>query len=225
MCLQGLRSLFNLFIYGCIGSSFLRVGFLQLRRAGATLCCGAWASHCGGFSCCRAQALGARASATVARGLSNCGSRTLEHRLSSCGMRAQLLRGMWDLPGAGIEPVSPALAGGFLTTVPTGKSQRSLFKKLNYDTIFTPREINNNSLVSSNIQSVFKALFKAIYTLHYFDMSLKSLIICNNFLTLHFFLATYLLKKPDHLLVICKMFFVKWQVVLEQHMLSSRNIT
>ena len=29
---------------------------------------------------------------------------------------------MWDLPGPGIEPVSPALAGGFLTTAPTGKS-------------------------------------------------------------------------------------------------------
>ena len=29
---------------------------------------------------------------------------------------------MWDLPGPGIEPVSPALAGGFLTTAPSGKS-------------------------------------------------------------------------------------------------------
>ena len=28
---------------------------------------------------------------------------------------------MWDLPGPGLEPVSPALAGGFLTTVPQGK--------------------------------------------------------------------------------------------------------
>ena len=28
---------------------------------------------------------------------------------------------MWNLPGAGIEPVSPALAGGFLTTEPPGK--------------------------------------------------------------------------------------------------------
>ena len=27
---------------------------------------------------------------------------------------------MWDLPGPGLEPVSPALAGGFLTTVPPG---------------------------------------------------------------------------------------------------------
>ena len=28
---------------------------------------------------------------------------------------------MWDLPGPGLEPVSPALAGGFLTTEPPGK--------------------------------------------------------------------------------------------------------
>ena len=51
----------------------------------------------------------AQASVDVARGL------------SSCGVRAQLLRGMWDLPGPGLEPVSPALAGGFLTTAPPGK--------------------------------------------------------------------------------------------------------
>ena len=30
--------------------------------------------------------------------------------------------GMWDLPGPGFEPVSPALAGGFSTTDPAGKS-------------------------------------------------------------------------------------------------------
>ena len=43
------------------------------------------------------------------------------HRLSSCGSRAQLLHGMWDLPRPGLEPVSPALAGRFSTTVPPGK--------------------------------------------------------------------------------------------------------
>ena len=37
-------------------------------------------------------------------------------RLSNCGSRAQLLRGMWDLPRPGHEPVSPALAGRFSTT-------------------------------------------------------------------------------------------------------------
>ena len=42
-------------------------------------------------------------------------------KLSSCGSRAQLLRGMWDLPRPGLEPVSPALAGRFSTTVPPGK--------------------------------------------------------------------------------------------------------
>ena len=42
-------------------------------------------------------------------------------RLSNCGSRAQLLRGMWYLPRPGLEPVSPALAGRFLTTAPPGK--------------------------------------------------------------------------------------------------------
>ena len=42
-------------------------------------------------------------------------------RLSSCGSRAQPLRGMWDLPRPGLEPVSPALAGRFSTTAPPGK--------------------------------------------------------------------------------------------------------
>ena len=40
---------------------------------------------------------------------------------SNCGSRAQLLRGMWDLPRPGLEPVSPALAGRFSTTAPPGK--------------------------------------------------------------------------------------------------------
>ena len=42
-------------------------------------------------------------------------------RLSNCGSRAQPLRGMWDPPRPGLEPVSPALAGGFPTTAPPGK--------------------------------------------------------------------------------------------------------
>ena len=42
----------------------------------------------------------------VEHGLSGYGSRALEHRLSSCGSQAYLLRGMWDLPGPGLETVS-----------------------------------------------------------------------------------------------------------------------
>ena len=75
---------------------------------GAPLRCGAWASHCGGFSCCGAQALGAQASVVVAHGL-------------SCS-------GMWDFPGLGLEPTSPALAGGFFTTAPPGKPTKGILK-------------------------------------------------------------------------------------------------
>ena len=45
-------------------------------------------------------------------------------RLSSCGSRAQLLRGTWDPPRPGLEPVCPALAGGFSTAAPPGKPSK-----------------------------------------------------------------------------------------------------
>ena len=101
---------------------FLKYFILFLAALGLHCCtqafssCGVRASHCSGFSCCGARALGARASVVVARGLSSCGSRALECWLSSCGPWASLLRGMWDLP-------RPALAGRFLATAPPGKSE------------------------------------------------------------------------------------------------------
>ena len=60
-----------------------------------------------------------------------------EHRLqtrklSNCGSRAQLLRGMWDLPRPGLEPASPALAGRLPTTAPPGKPHILSFKKILY---------------------------------------------------------------------------------------------
>ena len=61
----------SFFILGWPMSSLLCMGFLQLWRAGASLHCSVTASHCGGFSCCRAQALGVRAS-VVAYSLSIC---------------------------------------------------------------------------------------------------------------------------------------------------------
>ena len=62
----------------------------------------------------------------VRRPLTIAASLVAEHRLqmrrlSNCGSRAQLLRGMWDIPRQGLEPVSPALAGRFSTTAPPGK--------------------------------------------------------------------------------------------------------
>ena len=50
-----------IFIYGCVGSSFLCEGFLQLRQVGATHHRGARASHYRGLSCCGAQAPDAQA--------------------------------------------------------------------------------------------------------------------------------------------------------------------
>ena len=68
----------------------------------------------------------------VRRPLTIAASLVAEHklqtcRLSSCGLRAQLPRGMWDLPRPGLEPVSPALAGRFSTTAPPGKPQGKFY--------------------------------------------------------------------------------------------------
>ena len=83
------------FLSSFLFSSFpFFVSFLSINLF-IYLCCGARASRCSGSSFCRAWAL---------------------------GTWAHLLRGMWDLSGPGLEPVSPALAGGFLTTAPPGKS-------------------------------------------------------------------------------------------------------
>ena len=48
-------------------------------------------------------------------------------RLSNCGSQAQPLRGMWDPPRPGLEPVSPALAGRLSTTAPPGKPRNFFF--------------------------------------------------------------------------------------------------
>ena len=102
--------------------------------------CDAPASHCGGFSCCRAWALegedvsscgpwapscGSQAPScgpwAPSCGLwaPSCGSQALKHRFKSCG--AHGLHGMWDFPGSGIKPLSPASADEFFTTEPSGK--------------------------------------------------------------------------------------------------------
>ena len=45
---------------------------------------------------------------------------------SGCDEQTELSFGMWDLSGTGLEPVSPALAGGNLTTGPGGKATVAL---------------------------------------------------------------------------------------------------
>ena len=56
------------------------MGFFLVGKSRVFSSRGAQASHCSGFSCCRAQALGHM-------GFSSCRSPVLEHRLNSCGTR------------------------------------------------------------------------------------------------------------------------------------------
>ena len=105
---------FYLFSFGCAVSSLLCGLFCSCGEQGLLACCCVLGSHFRSFSCCGAQALGRV-------GFSSCGSWALEHRLCSCGTRAYSLHGTWDLPGPGIEPISPALSGGFFTAESPGK--------------------------------------------------------------------------------------------------------
>ena len=68
-----------------------------------------WASHCVGFHCCTAPALGVWASAVVA-------------------LRLQWPRSMWGLLGPGNKPMFPELACAFLITVPSQKSNDNFLK-------------------------------------------------------------------------------------------------
>ena len=60
---------FYLFIFDCAGFSLLLEFPLVAASSGLLSSCGAQASHCGGFSCCRSWALGMWASVVAARGL------------------------------------------------------------------------------------------------------------------------------------------------------------
>ena len=86
-----LINLFYLFIYFWLRWVFVAVAraFSSCSERGATLNCGVRVSHCGGFSCSRAQALGMWASVVVARGLQSAGSVVVVHGLScsvACGI-------------------------------------------------------------------------------------------------------------------------------------------
>ena len=89
----------GLFIYGCTGSSMLRLGSLYLWPSGLLL------FRCVGFLLPR-FILFWRTSSMALR-LSSWGSQALELRLSSCGALALTSLGMWDLPRPGTQPVSP----------------------------------------------------------------------------------------------------------------------
>ena len=100
-------NIFLRFIYGCAGSSLLWVR--------ATL----WL-HCGGFLLQWFLLLWSTGARHVE--FNSHGSWALQGKLSSCGAHTLLLHSMWDIPRPDIQPVSPALEGGFFITEPPGKS-------------------------------------------------------------------------------------------------------
>ena len=73
------------FIFGCAGLHCVWA-FSSYGERGPLSSRGAQVSLCGGFSCFRAQ--------------------VLEHEFSICDSWAQLLQGMWNPPGTGVEPVA-----------------------------------------------------------------------------------------------------------------------
>ena len=63
-----------------------------------------------------------------------------------------MLRGMWDLPGSMIQPVSSGLAGGFFTPEPPGESFNIFYRKEEMES----QSINNLPLSGSGKVTVSK---------------------------------------------------------------------
>ena len=71
----------------------------------------------------------------AARALRSFNSQVLKHRLSRCGNVG--LVAPQDLPRPGIEPVSPALTGGFFTDQPPGKPGTVVFNNTHIKQMYT----------------------------------------------------------------------------------------
>ena len=71
-----------LFIYFWLGLHCCIWAFSSCGEQRLLSSCVAWSSHCGGFPCCRAWALGASDSVVVVLGLYCTGSIAVVHRLS-----------------------------------------------------------------------------------------------------------------------------------------------
>ena len=83
-------------------------------------------------------------------------------RLSSCGSRAQLLRGMWDPPGPGHKPVSPALAGGLPTTAPPGKPEDQYCLKMSC--FYLRTKLRHNIYICTQRKTYQKVVYKTLVT-------------------------------------------------------------
>ena len=75
---------------GCAGTLLLHGLFPSCGKQGPLFSCGAWASHCGSFSCAARALKGMTTLVAATYGLSSCGSRALKQRLSSCSMACRI---------------------------------------------------------------------------------------------------------------------------------------
>ena len=100
---------------------------------------------------------------------------------------------MWDLPGPGLESMSPALAGRFLTTAPPGKSQDCFIIK--YCSPMLTSLLNSNITFLNACLSPFFSILTAAnfiwirlnfpyYSEGHWDFPLNSLFPLNPFYTL-----------------------------------------
>ena len=115
------KTIFNKFIYLLI---YLWLSWVFVAAPGLSLVAasGGYSSlPCAGFSLWWLLLLWSTDSRQAS--FSSWGLQALEHRLNSYGAQAWLIRGMWDLPEPGLEPVSAALVGRFLITAPPGKPE------------------------------------------------------------------------------------------------------
>ena len=123
----------NKFIY-CIYLFSAALGLCCCTRAFSS--CSEWGLlclRCAGFSLrwllllrsTGSRRAGFSSYGTWAQQLWLAGSRVQAQQLWCMG---QLLCSMRDLPGPGLKPTSPALASGFLTTVPPGKPYSCTFR-------------------------------------------------------------------------------------------------
>ena len=105
------------FIYLLLRWVFLEhAGSLWLWWVEATLRCGEQASQCSGSS-------------VAEHGLQGTDSVVVGYG-HGCGVWTRSLRDMWDLPRPGVEPASPALTCGLVTTGPPGQSSQWLLKAI-----------------------------------------------------------------------------------------------
>ena len=115
--------------------------FSSCSKRGLHSNCNAWASHGGGFSCCQACAH---------MGFISCG--VWAQQLGRIGLSCPVVYRML-VPGPGIKPVFPALAGRFLPTGLPGKSLQVILMHTSHTIFLRLKSPCSTSWFPHNFQS------------------------------------------------------------------------